>query len=114
MVSLAMATTTPLKLTVANTMPPARAGDKHGLEPGTPTLASVSKKRVRFASTGDAAAKKELERQSDDDDSNTAGDKTKRRLGNASAKSMFKKFVVNALDERALVFPPSPLPLMVG
>jgi hypothetical protein len=111
MVSLAMATTTPLKLTVANTMPPARAGDKHGLEPGTPTLASVSKKRVRFASAGDAAAKKELERQaSDDDDSSTAGDKTKRRLGNASAKSMFKKFVVNALDERALVLPPSPSP----
>lgn len=85
------------------------AGKKHNREdspstPTTPTLASMSKKRVRFASGAEKA------RNTDDYDSDATmtsvtasvpGKKSK--VAGSSMRSMFKMFVANALDERAVV-----------
>jgi len=94
-------------------MPPA-AGTKHERDDSLPTVASTSKKRVRFADV--AVAQKDFERlrhasedeKTSDSDASTAASATasnakKPRITGASAMGMFKKFVVNALDERDTV-----------
>jgi hypothetical protein len=95
---------------------PSAAGKKHDRDdgPSTPTLASTSKKRVRFANG--VIDKKRVQPESDGEDSDatiTATPKEpvikKQRIGGMSVRSLFRKFVVNALDERAIVsvsFPP--------
>jgi hypothetical protein len=82
----------------ARTMPPA-AGHKHNRDDDSSsfTAASTSKKRVRFAS--DAGKKGPL----DTDDEKTPSDSDSSKQSRTSARTMFKKFVVNALDERAAV-----------
>lgn len=127
MVSLA-----PLKIPFPNTMPPA-AGTKHEREDkASPIIASISKKRVRFANTAVAQQDFERLRQESEDEkisdsdastttstttttttTTTATNAKKPRIKGASASNMFKKFVANALDERAAVCSPTPL-LLAG
>jgi hypothetical protein len=90
------------------------AGHKHRRDDDdeTPTiplvLASMSKKRVRFASVADKA------RYTEDYDSDVSMtvvpplDKKKDKVSGSSMRNMFKMFVVNALDEKAAVGPPFP------
>lgn len=100
-----ISTMVPPKPPFSNTMPSA-AGKKHGRDdgPSTLTLASTSKKRVRFA----AGAVPQAVKASDGEDSGAATTITTTTTATEGAqkvggRSVFKKFVVSALDERAIV-----------
>ena len=110
--SRSMVSLAPLKFPFPNAMPPA-AGTKHERDDNfvSPIVASISKKRVRFVNA--VVAQKDFEQRQESEDRLSDSDAStstttithpkKPRVKGASAASMFKKFVVNALDERAAV-----------
>ena len=98
-----MVSIAPLRIPFPNA--PSAAGKKHKREDSPvimPTLASMSKKRVRFASGAENHSRSTDQYESDATMTSTAPEK-KPKVTGASMRSMFKMFVSNALDERALV-----------